>query len=208
MVKAPPACVAIAVLAYLASCAGDGGGRNGPGAAAREAPRDSPAGDDREWLRRGAATLAPFKESLMAALREGLEQGAENAIQVCRVRAPELAAAAGSPAARVGRTSHRLRNPANAPRPWMEPILAEYRSEGGGRGPRVVPLPDGRIGYAEPIFVQPMCLQCHGETLRPEVRERLRRLYPGDRAVGFRGGEFRGIFWVEFAPPGTPPAGG
>ena len=48
---------------------------------------------DPEWLRRGAATLQPFKESLMAALQEGLQQGPVEAIQVCRVRAAARRAA-------------------------------------------------------------------------------------------------------------------
>jgi hypothetical protein len=207
--RTPGAGVGVVTLLCVAACAGDGD-RPGPGtrpAGTAEAPAN-----DQEWLRRGAATLAPFKERLLAALKEGLERGAGSAIQVCRIRAPELAAAAGSATVRVGRSSHRLRNPANAPRPWMEPILAEYRAEGGSRAPRVVGLPDGGTGYAEPIFVQPICLQCHGETLRPEVRDRLRELYPDDRAVDFRGGEFRGIFWVEFARGGSAvpgdPSGG
>jgi hypothetical protein len=171
------------------------------GAAACRSPSgEPPAPTDEEWMRRGAATLQPFKERLMAALREGLERGPAEAIQVCRVQAPGLAAAAGGSGIEVGRTSHRLRNPANAPRAWVEPILAGYAAAGGGRAPRVVRLADGGVGYAEPIFVQPICLPCHGESPSPEVRARLRELYPEDRAVGFKGGDLRGLFWVEFAP--------
>ena len=146
---------------------------------------------------RGAAVLAPFKTELQAALREGLERGPEHAIEVCRVRAPELAAEAAGPGVEIGRTSHRLRNPANAPRPWVAPLLAAFVADPAAAGPRTVSLPDGRTGYVEPIPTQAMCLVCHGETLAPAVQERLQALYPADEAVGFREGDLRGLFWAE-----------
>jgi hypothetical protein len=100
----------------------------------------------------------------------------------------------------VGRTSHRLRNPANAPRPWMEPLLAAYRAA-PERAPRAVAIGAGRVGYVEPITVKPMCLACHGSELAPGVRARLAELYPEDRATGFAVGDFRGLFWAEFPEP-------
>ena len=153
----------------------------------------------------GAAVVRPFKRELMAALTAGLADGAVSSIDVCRLQAPELAAAAGSATIEVGRTSHRLRNPANAPRAWVEPLLAAYLADPADREPRTVGLPGGGTGYVEPIQIQPMCLACHGERLAPAVRAELGRLYPQDRATGFREGDFRGLFWVEFAPTATEP---
>ena len=57
-------------------------------------------------------------------------------------------------------------------------------------------MPGGRLGYLEPIYLQAMCLQCHGSDLGSGVRERLAELYPEDRATGFAEGDFRGMFWV------------
>lgn len=160
------------------------------------------APDDAAWLARGAQTVAPLKRELLAALQEALARGGpEQAIDVCRLRAPEIAAQASSPAVRVGRTSDRLRNPANAPADWMRPLLDAYRANPQERAPRVVHLADGRVGYAEPIFVQPLCLACHGETLTPALRERLAARYPDDRATGYRAGDFRGLVYAEFAKP-------
>ena len=62
----------------------------------------------------------------------------------------------------------------------------------------MVALGAGRIGYAEPIFMKPLCVTCHGEALAAPVRERIAELYPEDRATGFRVGDFRGLFWAEF----------
>ena len=160
------------------------------------------AAGDAEWLERGAAAVAPLKRDLKAALEEALARGGpEQAIDVCRLRAPELAARASTPLVRVGRTSDRLRNPANAPADWMQPLLAAYQAAPQERAPRVVHLPGGRVGYAEAITIQPLCLACHGENLAPALRERLADRYPEDRAIGYRTGDFRGLFYAEFAKP-------
>jgi hypothetical protein len=156
-------------------------------------------------LERGAAVLAPFKKELQAALRDGLARGPEAAVAACRSEAPRIAAAHSRDGVRVGRTSHRLRNPANAGPDWVRPLLAAYLADAGERAPRVVPLGEGRTGYVEPIVTQPLCLACHGSSLAPDVAERIAELYPDDRAVGFAAGELRGVFWAEL--PAQPPPG-
>lgn len=145
---------------------------------------------------RARAALAPLKNGLRAALQEALAEGPEHAIRVCRVEAPAIAAAASREGVRVGRTSHRLRNPANAPEPWMEPLLEHYVSQPEDREPRLRDLGDGRFGYVEPIDTQAPCLTCHGAVIAPEVAARLAELYPEDRATGFAVGELRGLFWA------------
>lgn len=145
-----------------------------------------------------AATLQPFKQDLQAALQAGMSSGGPaGAIDVCRVQAPALAAAAGGPGVRIGRTSHRLRNPDNAPAPWLELLLGQYQ-DGSASGPQLVELGADYYGYVEPIVTQPLCLACHGSDLSPAVASQLATLYPDDQATGFAAGEFRGLFWVAF----------
>ena len=155
--------------------------------------------DDEAWLTRGAEILQPFKQNLQAELQQGLSRGPRHAIEVCRLRAPELAKAAGSETVRIGRTSHKLRNPANEPHDWMKPLVDHYLSSPDDKQPRLVHLDDGRVGYVEPIFVQWKCLICHGESIAPAIQDELKRQYPQDQATGFREGDFRGLFWVEFS---------
>ncbi len=147
---------------------------------------------------RGAEILRPFKSALKQALQEGLREGPAAAINVCRLRAPALAEERSRAGVRVGRTSHRLRNPDNAPAAWMEPLLARYLEASDRREPAVVSLPRGRVGYLEPIHTGALCLTCHGSELAQPVREALDRHYPEDRATGFAVGELRGLFWAEF----------
>jgi len=150
---------------------------------------------------RAREALAPLKQKLLGALTQAMaEGGPERAIDVCRVEAPAIARAVATEGVELGRTSHRLRNPANAPRPWVEPLLAEYVADPAGAAPRGVRLAGGGIGYVEPIRTMRMCLKCHGEDVAEAILERVRLQYPGDRAVGFREGDLRGLFWVEIAP--------
>ena len=145
----------------------------------------------------GAAAVLPLKKSLKAALVAGLEEGPVNAISVCRVEAPQLAEKASSVTTRVGRTSRKLRNPANAPKPWMEPFLDLYERDPESREPAVVIIDDRTVGYVEPIFVQPLCVTCHGATLAPDLASKIGELYPNDQATGYAAGDLRGVFWAE-----------
>lgn len=169
-----------------------------PGAAADIPPAGPLAPVAAAALDRGAGLLAPFKQRLQAALAAGLAEGPAQAVGVCREDAPAIAAELSVDGVAMGRTSHRLRNPANAPPAWTQPLLAGYLASVDARRPAAVAIADGRIGYVEPIAVQPLCLTCHGSELAPELSATLGRLYPDDRATGFAAGDFRGLFWVEF----------
>jgi hypothetical protein len=119
----------------------------------------------------------------------------------CQLEAPEIAAALSQDGVRVGRTSHRLRNPSNSSPDWVSPILDSFLANPSGRAPKSVRLPNGRSGYVEPIFIQPLCLTCHGTDISPPVAARISELYPDDEAVGFEVGDLRGVFWVELPIP-------
>ena len=154
-------------------------------------------------MSRGAVLLLPFKKELKSALLAGLEKGPVEAISVCREQAPAIADSLMQDGIRLGRSSHRLRNPGNAAPDWVRPLMEEYLDNDDNRGPHIVSLEEGRWGYAEPIVTQPLCLTCHGEAIPPAVIERIEALYPADRAVGFKAGELRGVFWLEFPMSAT-----
>lgn len=150
-------------------------------------------------IEQAKTSLQPFKKQLQMALKEGLKEGPENAIGVCRDKAPEIAKELKSDGIEVGRVSLRARNPENVPEPWMEPLLADYVERVDDRTPRTVRLEDGSIGYVEPIYIQPLCLKCHGKDIPGVVQEKLTELYPSDVATGYESGDFRGLFWVRMS---------
>ncbi len=158
---------------------------------------DSP--DTRETeSARGAALLAPLKTELKQALMAGMQKGPLNAINVCKAQAPEIADALSIDGIKVGRTSHRLRNPDNQAPGWVNGVLQEYLSDEKDRTPQVVSLANNREGYVEPIALQPLCLACHGGNLAADVAEQINTLYPDDEATGFEVDELRGVYWVEY----------
>jgi len=148
---------------------------------------------------RGATLLAPFKASLKNALRAGLEQGTDVAIDVCKLQAPEIAAELSVKDVRVGRSSHRLRNSANSPPDWVSPLMEAYLEAPVARSPVAIELAGDLTGYVEPIIVQPLCLVCHGTSIEPAIAARIDALYPDDEATGFDVGDLRGVYWAEFA---------
>lgn len=151
---------------------------------------------------RAAEAVAALRSELLAALTQALAQGPAAAIDACRVEAPRIAERIAANGVAVGRTSHRLRNPANAPEPWMLPLLDELRAAPPEPGSwRSVDLGERGTGYVEPIHLQPLCASCHGEAVEPALLGQIRALYPSDEAVGFRVGELRGLFWAVVPRP-------
>jgi len=99
----------------------------------------------------------------------------------------------------VGRTSHKLRNQSNKPRDWVKPILEEYLRTPVRKQSqhKLIKLGPDHYGYAEPLYVEAVCLKCHGADLKPALRKELSEYYPSDEATGFKLGEFRGLIWLE-----------
>ncbi len=145
---------------------------------------------------KGAVLLAPFKADLKNELIASMQSGVDEAIAACNTAAPAIAESLSVNGVVMGRSSHKLRNPANAAPDWVVPVIDEYLA--GEPKPVTVELGDGRHGYIEPIMMQPLCLTCHGQELKAEVAEKLAELYPEDQAIGFAAGDVRGVFWVEF----------
>ena len=147
---------------------------------------------------KGAALLGPFKQTLKTALVSGMEAGPVAAISVCSEEAPMISGNLSVDGVTMGRSSHKLRNQENIAPGWAAPLLAGYAA-GEQEGPVAVEYAENRFGYIEPIMIQPMCLNCHGSELNPDVAAAISEQYPDDQATGFSVGDFRGVFWVEFA---------
>lgn len=148
-------------------------------------------------VKRAREAVEELKAAFQKLLREALEEGPESAILVMKRKAKSLPAEGRG--LRRGHTSHRTRNPENAPRAWVKPLLEAYLRN--PRQPfRTVKLEGGTIGYVEPIYTRRLCLQCHGSNISPAVAERLKQHYPKDNTTGFEPGDLRGLYWAEVDP--------
>lgn len=151
---------------------------------------------------KGTELLTPFKSQLRQALLAGMADGPEIAIDVCKQQAPKIAGALSVGSVRMGRTSDRLRNPENTAPEWVVPLLQGYLANAADRMPKSVALDGKRSGYVEPIQIQPLCSTCHGVDIAPAIQSKISQLYPADNATGYKVGDLRGVFWVEYADEG------
>lgn len=179
-------------------------------------PAEGPAPDSPEGQALARATDAgkAFGAALKARVKESIEAGGPPAaITVCSEDAPRIAAElASARGVTLGRSSLRLRNPANAGPDWVQAWLKEQgeRSATGLATVRTIAQVDGHsvARVALPIPVEAMCLDCHGpkEGLSPEVLAALAERYPQDAATGYAEGDLRGVLWIEAPVAAAAPA--
>lgn len=145
---------------------------------------------------RGMEAIQAMAGALMGELTTALDQeGPDGAIEVCSMRAPEIAAMISNEYGVVlGRTSHRLRNQSNLPPEWATALVQNQVAE-----PTWLVGPEGRVAGLLPIQTRAECGMCHGprEEISEEVLAKLGEYYPEDAATGFVEGDLRGWIWVE-----------
>ncbi|MCW8890410.1 MAG: DUF3365 domain-containing protein [Sedimenticola sp.] len=144
-----------------------------------------------------------LKGQLVGAMKEG---GPVKAIQFCNVRAPGIASDIATHSGwEIGRTSLKIRSAANTPDAWELAVLKEFETKkAAGADPstldysEVVELNGQKMfRYMKAIPTEKACLNCHAETIKPEVEAELKSLYPGDQARGFNEGDIRGAFTLS-----------
>jgi len=153
-----------------------------------------------------AAMLKELGQTLQAAMADG---GPENAIGVCKTQAPEIAMKLSMKhQLKVARVGTRARNPdMGVPNDWQTQAMKQFESRlAKGDKPYDIEFIqlvksgsyDLELRYAKPIVLQPMCTACHGtpEQISPEVKAKLDKLYPNDKAVNYKPGELRGAVVV------------
>ncbi len=167
-------------------------------------PASEPAPDD--YLAKGRTVSAAVFAALSSALQQALEEGGvARAVEYCKLNAlPIVDSLSRVHQARIRRTSHRLRNPLNAPTRLEEPVLNDYEyrfAKEQALEPIVKKLSGERFAYFAPIYTQEFCLRCHGklgETLSPIDYREIKKHYPEDNAIGFAAGDLRGMWSIVF----------
>lgn len=183
--------------------------------ACSEAPAPPPAvaPPPKTDLQRAQEAMQDLGASLRTALRARMQQdGPLGAIDFCQQQAPGIAAEVSAKhGIAVGRTALRLRNPANAPRDWQQPVLEDFQSRFEAGTPAAdlavamsEGLPEGvALRAMRGIPTEPACQLCHGVTVAPTIAEAIAARYPDDRATGFAVGDLRGAIWAEVPATGT-----
>lgn len=148
--------------------------------------------------------MGELKGELMSALSSG---SAAEAISVCKVTAPEVAAKySETPGWEIKRVSTKTRNPGNKPSKEEAALLARLSGD-DARGDVFQWVHnesgDSTFYYVKAIRLQQPCLMCHGDKayFEPELVQTLETEYPEDQATGFQVGDLRGAFVVKVDYP-------
>jgi hypothetical protein len=173
------------------------------------------ANDIEQYVNESRSLVQEFSESLKRELQRGMKAGGPvYAIGVCNVNAPQISAELASKSDwDVGRTSLRIRNPGNSPDDWERHTLETFEERLlSGEQPTDIEYyevvqqnGDKVFRYMKAIPTAEMCESCHGSALDESVKERLRDLYPMDRARGYRAGDIRGAFTFAKSLPASVP---
>jgi len=161
------------------------------------------AEQERSVQQQGAELIQAFSSELKSNLQKAIKTGGlSNGVEVCAVKAPEIAAKNSQGNWQVKRTSLKVRNPLNAPTPAELKVLQAFESgKAGGKAIsdlsyyRVEDQGKQRVHHLmQAIPTQALCLACHGESLSQELQAVLHERYPEDQATGFKEGDIRGAF--------------
>jgi hypothetical protein len=155
----------------------------------------------------GPKITAEAFAKLSGALGEAMAKGGPaTALSVCREKAPqitkEVAAAHG---VTLRRATHKPRNPKNAvdeiEKAALEAFMAALAKKEAPKA-QVITNADGSRAFLAPIVLgNPLCLQCHGtpnQDIAPETLAAIQKLYPDDKAIGFKLGDLRGLWRITF----------
>jgi hypothetical protein len=138
------------------------------------------------------------------------ENGINNALHFCSVHATGLAGGvAQTNQVTLKRVSERARNLENRAKAEELVLLESFRTAlktSALVAPEVRTNAAGRFVFYAPIMLNnPVCLKCHGDPERDiaaDTMALIRKLYPEDRATGFKFGELRGMWRIEFLESG------
>lgn len=171
-------------------------------------PSSASAADDQLFTEAAGNLVKQFRTELQSTLLGAInENGTAYAVQMCQLRAQEIAAAHSVAGWTVKRVSAQWRNIAGRPDSTDKAMLdrfAEPSTKSNFFVQTTGPDSARTFHYYEKIIVNDMCLQCHGDiqTVDQELWKIIRILYPYDKATGYKSGDLRGMFVVKAPYPG------
>jgi len=156
-----------------------------------------------------AETFSLLSSNLQSAIQSG---GVSNALPFCSLAASPLTAGmAGKHGVTLRRVTHKPRNPAGRADATERAILNQFATALTGTNPPpplVTNLTTGTATFFAPIVLNnELCLKCHGapgQDISPENVVVIQGLYPQDEATGFKLGDLRGAWRIDFPLASLP----
>jgi len=162
--------------------------------------------EEEEYINKGKEiTKASFKElstNLMAQMKLG---GPKQAVPFCNTQAmPITDKMAKKYNVTIKRASDKVRNAENKATERELQIIAGYKASlenSSELSPIVEINSDKNKQFYAPIIIKEKCLVCHGkpnEQLKVKTDSLIKSFYPHDKAIGYKNGDLRGIWSIEF----------
>ncbi len=140
-------------------------------------------------IQQGKRDIITYGNKLKKLLSEGLQKGPEHAIDACHLAMNKMGKHP------VHRTTLKPRNVHNRPNSAFKEKLLQLEQE---KAQNFQLISDkNKTWLAKPIYIKPLCTTCHGVTPSEKIQTKLKVLYPQDQALGYKVGDFRGIFFTE-----------
>jgi hypothetical protein len=158
-------------------------------------------------LQWGDSLSTKAQNQLMLALQDAIEiEGVDGAVSFCNIQAlPILKELGDLEGVVIRRVSNRYRNPADQPLPYEQEIMEayEYNAEQGIKNdPNIQKIKNGEVLlYTKAISIPGgLCLNCHGtpgQDIQDKTLQKIKDLYPDDKATGHAIGDLRGMWSIS-----------
>lgn len=166
---------------------------------------------NKELLEQARSIATDIPPKLLAVLQTEINKGGpEEAITVCREKAPQMAKAASEKTGwNIRRVSLKNRNANATPDAWEKAVLEDFdQRKAAGESPATLEkgeiVTQGEVQtyrYMKALPTQSLCISCHGnpEQFSPSLKAKLHELYPQDKATGYAPGDIRGAITLKRA---------
>lgn len=139
---------------------------------------------------------------LTKAISEG---GFENGVSYCNENVSEInSELEKTHNVKIQRVSNKNRNPLNGLNTKEDKAAFEKFSQDSTIQKHFISVEEDHYIYYKPIRIgMPTCLKCHGNVkeLDPLAFQKIRQLYPEDKATYYSMGDLRGMWKISFQKP-------
>ncbi len=144
------------------------------------------------------AAAGELKKTLIGELKAKMSEGPIGAVEFCSKNAMNITdSVAKKHGLNIKRVSEKNRNSKNIVDESDKKALIQFADAiAKNKKPQDSIIVDGK--YYEPMLTNEMCAVCHGKEndMSKDVKEKIKQVYPNDKAVGYGVGELRGAIVV------------
>ena len=162
--------------------------------------------DTQQLTQNSRAAVKMLGGELKATLQASMKaSGPIESISVCKDDAPQISSKVSKEKGMsVERTSIKYRNSENKPDTWETSVLAQFEQR-KAKGEAIQTLEYSELTdhngkqvfrYMKAIPTADVCLKCHGNNVAQPIADKINKLYPNDKATGYKKGDIRGAFTI------------